>query len=63
MNNWRDIYNNPLPEYGNKTGVSYLRASQINLEIYCNKRKVIFKQDINKGLGGVIWDCVSIFFL
>lgn len=55
---WELLYENPLPGFGNKTGVSYLRASQEVIEICCQESCVMIQQDLNKGIGGVVWDCV-----
>jgi hypothetical protein len=56
---WEEsLYENPLPGYGNKTGVSYLRATQEVIEVSCQEKCVLIRQDLNKGIGGVVWDCV-----
>jgi hypothetical protein len=55
---WEVLYESPLPGFGNKTGVSYLRATQEVIEVYCQENCVMIRQDLAKGLGGVVWDCV-----
>jgi hypothetical protein len=53
------MYDSPLPEYGNRTGVPYFRASQEVVEVLCHPITIKIAQDLQKGLGGVVWDCVA----
>ena len=60
---WKLLFESSMPTVGNQTGVPYTRASHPTLNIVVGNiehQSLSISQDINEGIGAVVWDCVRI---
>jgi hypothetical protein len=61
------LFENASPVVGSRTGVSFVRASHPTLDVKirnCDEmnRTIHVNQDIDGGIGAVVWDCVILIF-
>ena len=59
---WKLLFQNTPPVVGNRTGVPFTRASRSTIDIAIPSGNGLvtldIAQDVDSGIGAVIWDCV-----